>query len=65
MRLVWLLALIACVLFSVLFSWTLVYYFMHYEVTWRVIALIAVVVFWGLLTRQAFLKFMRVARSHS
>jgi hypothetical protein len=58
MRIVWLLALIACVVFTALFCWTLLYYFLHYTVTWRIIALISVVVFWTLLTRQAFLRFM-------
>jgi len=59
MRIVWRLALIACVVFTALFCWTLLYYFLHYAVTWRIIALISVVVFWTLLTRQAFLRLMR------
>ncbi len=59
MRIVWLLALIACVLLTAFFYWTLLYYFLHYTVTWRVVALISVVVAWTLLTRQAFSKFMR------
>jgi hypothetical protein len=58
MRMVWLLALIACLVFTARFCWALLYYFLHYTLTWRVIALISVVVFWTLLTRQAFLKFM-------
>ena len=58
MKIVWLLTLIACVLLTAFFYWTLLYYFLHYTVTWRVIALISVVVFWTLLTRRVFLKFM-------
>jgi hypothetical protein len=58
MRIVWMLALITCVLITGLFCWTLLYYFLHYTVTWRVIALISVIVFWTLLTREAFLKFI-------
>ena len=58
MRIVWLLALIACLVFTGLFCWTILYYFLHYAVTWRVIALISAAVFWTLLAREAFLKDM-------
>ena len=58
MRIVWLLALIACVVFTALFCWTLLYYFLQYHCNWRIIALISVVAFWALLTRLAFLRFM-------
>jgi hypothetical protein len=56
MRIVWLLALAACLLLTGLFYWMLLYYFLDYTVTWRVIAGISVAVFWTLLTRQVFLK---------
>jgi uncharacterized RDD family membrane protein YckC len=57
MRFVWLLASVACALVTALFCYTLVYYFMHYSPTLRVLALISVVVFWIMLTQSAFAKF--------
>jgi hypothetical protein len=50
MRFIWLLASLASALLTVLFCYTLVYYFMHRSPTWLgVLALFSVVVFWMLL----------------
>jgi len=59
MRWFWLLLAIACALLTALFCYTLVYYFMHYSPTWRVIGLFAVIALWISLTRAAFSKSRR------
>jgi hypothetical protein len=57
MRWFWLLVSIACALMAGLFCYTLVYYFMHYSPTWRVVGLFAAIAVWVMLTRGAFSKF--------
>jgi len=59
MRLIWLLFSVACALITTFFCGTLVFYFMHYRPTYRVIALFSVVFFWMMLTNEAFSKFRR------
>jgi hypothetical protein len=57
MRLIWLLAFIASALMTVLYL--LVYYCFHYALTWRVIALLAVVASCSGLAKETYLKFSR------
>ena len=64
MKWLWLLASLLCAFTTAVFLWVIVVYFMYDTPTWRIVAMFSVVAFWSMLTRDAWLKFVRTAFQH-